>query len=631
LSAAATKECPFCAETVKAAAVVCRFCGRDLPPARTNTAPAQPRSAGPARELFDSRTSLHQSEIFDLLTALIEKSLVVYEEDEQGRGRYRLLETVRQYARERLLESAEGGALRSCHLEYFMALAEQADAGFEGPDLVLWLDRLERELDNLRAALEWGRSEPDPRERWVRLQSALVEFWIMRDHIQEGRDWMEQAGQAESCPMALQARLLGALAYMRLFAGDGSRSGEPMKESLRVFRELQDQRGISRLLLQFAYGARQDRKEEARALGREGLEISRQTGDDYGAAWHLLNLGTTDYGTAPGVGLLEESVVVARRTGNPWVQAWATRDLGHALFQQGDAERGRAMVAESRRLFQQVGCRWAISWSLESLGNAASSGGDFATARALYEESLSLKRELKDRVGEARALLIVGRAARDQGDYPAAHGCFTGARQIAEELDHRPLLVAALHSLGEIARLEQEHEEAGPLLDESLAIAREADDRRGILASLHEQAMLAQDQGKWERAAAYWVDLLTRAREWERQQVSPDAAWISGPNPPPELLSALEGIGRVWLQQGEARRAVRLLGAVTAARDARPLDLWRYRPSDHAAAESIVPAVQAALGPEGFEEAWSEGRSMPLAQAVAAALEEDEDGGAGPS
>src|SRR5205814_1549451 len=124
-------------------------------------------------------------------------------------------ETIRQYARDRLLESVEGGALRSRHLQYFMTLAEQADAEYWGPRLAEWLDRLEAELDNLRAALEWGAGEAEPSEAWLRLQAALPDFWVLRDHTTEGRAWVDQAGTGEGFPASVRAPLLYAVATMR--------------------------------------------------------------------------------------------------------------------------------------------------------------------------------------------------------------------------------------------------------------------------------------------------------------------------------------------------------------------------------------------------------------------------------
>ncbi len=131
--------------------------------------------------------------MLDLLTSLVEKSLVVYEQ-ETGEGRYRLLETVRQYARDRLMESGEAERLRAAHQSFFLAFAEEAIGHYSGPEQAAWFDRLEADHGNLRAALEWcGECEHGAESVCLRLVAALARFWVARGLFRQGREWIEAA------------------------------------------------------------------------------------------------------------------------------------------------------------------------------------------------------------------------------------------------------------------------------------------------------------------------------------------------------------------------------------------------------------------------------------------------------
>src|SRR5947209_341989 len=163
---------------------------------------------------------IDEGAVLDLLTRLVEKSLVVYEEDEQGRGRYRLLETVRQYARDRLLEAGEAVGVRSRHRDRFLALAERAEPEMFGKDQAAWLERLETEHDNLRAAWDWSM-ESNEANMALRLGGSIWRFWHVRGYLEEGR---ERLGRALTClpstPIPLRARALDGAAALALRLGD---------------------------------------------------------------------------------------------------------------------------------------------------------------------------------------------------------------------------------------------------------------------------------------------------------------------------------------------------------------------------------------------------------------------------
>lgn len=207
--------------------------------------------------------------MLDLLTALVEKSIVVYEEA-AGEGRYRLLETLRQYGRDRLLESGEAETIRERHLDFFLRLAETAGPELQGAQQGVWLELLAAELDNLRAALAWGvQSEPASA---LRLAVALDWFWETRGYWAEGRDALERA---TAVPPAQCAKGLGLSGWLAHRQGDYARAKELEEASLSMSRALGDQDRIARSLNTLGnIASTTGEYEEARALHEESLAIS---------------------------------------------------------------------------------------------------------------------------------------------------------------------------------------------------------------------------------------------------------------------------------------------------------------------------------------------------------------------
>jgi predicted ATPase/DNA-binding SARP family transcriptional activator len=234
-----------------------------------------------AAETVSSGEGIEEEDVLDLLSRLVDKSLVVSEATGDGGVRYRMLEPVRQYAQERLEESGEGDALRGRHAAFFLALAEVAESKLVEPDQVSWFERLEREHDNLRAALrnalDRGKVEPG-----LRVGGAIWRFWYARGHLSEGRRWLEEAlAQPGTAPARAKAlRGAGALAWAQ---GDYARAETLFEESLALRRELGDRQGVAEAINGLASVAR-DRGEyaRARALFEVNLAVCRELENDDG-------------------------------------------------------------------------------------------------------------------------------------------------------------------------------------------------------------------------------------------------------------------------------------------------------------------------------------------------------------
>jgi predicted ATPase/class 3 adenylate cyclase len=510
--------------------------------------------------------AIHPSEVLDLLARLVDKSLIITESLTHD-IRYRQLETIRDYSRERLLESGETDAVRRRHLEWYLGLAERAEPELQGPDQLSWLERLELEHDNLRSALEWASVGDDRLEAGLRLAGALHRFWGLRGYLREGRDWLEgilSKGRDISEPTRAKAAYgASALAFLQ---GDYDR---------------------------------------ADALGQEGLQLYRELGDALGIALVLNVLGFIarnhgDYARAKT--LLEESLAISRRFGHKWALAEGLNILGVAARRQGDNALATAMFEESLALWRALGDKWGLAFSLGHLGVVARVQGDYERARVLHDESLGLRRQLGDRRNVAVALSSLGAVASPLGDYDQAWALYEESLQVSRELGDKLSIAATLCSLGLVAYRRGDDDRATVLLQESLALSRELGDKLNSAAALCNLGFVETRQGRYDRAAAFYRESLGLYQ---------DLGSALG------IAECLAGQARVVVAMGQADLAVRLLGAAEAVRTARGALI---PPSDRSDHERTVAAARALLGEEAFAAAWAHGEVMSLADAVRAAM-----------
>lgn len=364
--------------------------------------------------------------MLDRLTALVEKSLVVYEE-QAGQSRYRLLETIRQYARERLLQHRESERLRAQHLEYFLRLAEE-----EQPqaDRTAWLERCEVEHDNVRAALAWCAEQEEYAEVGLRLAGALHYYWNVRGHEREGRRWLErmlEQGRDASAKARVKG-LFGAAALAGL-QGDHPQATVFAAECLTLSRAIGDKQSAARALrlLGNEASSRHD-PGSARPLFQESVTLFREVGDRPGTAASLHNLGVLqlDEGDPAGARtLIEESLAIQRELGTTPLTALNLVVLARAARQQGDYEAARAHLKESLALAQQVGYPRVLARDLEGFAALAEAQGQMERAARLFGAAESLREAVQlpamsnVRADDERSIAVV-RAAMGEEAFAAA-------------------------------------------------------------------------------------------------------------------------------------------------------------------------------------------------------------------
>jgi predicted ATPase len=341
-------------------------------------------------------------DLLDGMASMVDKSLAQQVEPAKGESRFMMLETIREYALEKLQASGEEALTKRAQAAYCLVLAEeeapeQNDAG--GAE---WLERFELEHDNFRAGLEWLTKTGDA-EWGLRLGAALFRFWEMREYLGEGRDRLGKL-----------LKLAGAAA--------------PTKARARTL---------------FAAGVLAERQGDyasADALMGESLDIARQVGDKQGAAVSLNALAVIarDRGDVPVArSLFEESLGLWRELGDQKAVARSLSNLANIVKLQGDNARARSLYAECLAIFRGLGDRTGVAWSMNYQGDVARDQGDSAAARTLYEQGLAIFRELRDRWGIAGTLADLGSLAREQGNYPTARSLYRESIKIFQELDHK--------------------------------------------------------------------------------------------------------------------------------------------------------------------------------------------------
>jgi predicted ATPase/two-component SAPR family response regulator len=309
-----------------------------------------------AAEAVCGGEGIEKDEVLDLLSQLVDKSLVLMAEEDSGETRYRLLEMVRQYGKEKLDESGEAQAIRGRHASFFLRLTEEAEPAILGPGQVAWLERLEREHDDLRAGLGWLRQEGAV-ERGLRLGGALGHFWFLRGYYTEGRAWLEAFlefpeafGRTAARAKALYA--LGMLIYRSAdySAGDQDVAHSRLEEGLKIYRELGDGPRTAAVL---------------RELGHLGARVG-----DWEAARSAL----------------EESLILERRSGNEHGIAVTRNLLGHLALLRGEYEPARAHLEESLGILRRLGDKFYLNTCSYFLGLLACEQGEYAEARDRFAE-----------------------------------------------------------------------------------------------------------------------------------------------------------------------------------------------------------------------------------------------------
>lgn len=442
------------------------------------------------------------------LDMLVEKSLVQRAGEETASQRYWLLETIREYAVERLREHRQATEWRRRHAVYYRDLAEAAV--WETEAHAAWINRLRQEYDNLRAALQWTR-ETGAAELGLRLATALVRYWGHYGPLQEGCQWMETFLALPDIPHALRMTARRDLGFLLLEATDLDAAEAFTQETLRLARAEEDAESMAPPLHQLGIIAYQRGDyRQAEAYYQECLALRRQLGAPLRIVSVLDDLGAIriELGDLAGAeGVLQEGLTLAEQLGSPIAVGWITRRLGRLYMQTGDWERAQTYLETCIARSRQANERAALPSTLADLADVARLRGDYEEAQRLGLESLQLWRDLGERSGIAEALVTVARTALAQDNILLAQRLFGAALRRFEEQKRWPGVSACLYGLAIAAGKQGDRHRAGRLAGAARALATrlnltQTDRRQAPDLGMLEELRTAGNEMIWEADAA---------------------------------------------------------------------------------------------------------------------------------
>ncbi len=418
-----------------------------------------------AAEAVCRGADIESHEVLDLLSRLVDKSLVILDV-ESGGGRYRLLETVREYAREKLVESEEAGEAQSRHRDWYVALVERAKPDFfRGSDPTEWIALFDRERANLGAALDWSASDPSSGDALVRMAAGLWRYWEIRGALAEASTWLARAVEADAGDASeVRATALTGAAVIAGLRGDPQGAMRYLERCVDTQRAIGNPLAIASALSNLAsLCVQQGDSERAVALYEEGLALARSVSDWRGVAFQLMNLASVAEGRGDHEGAFrsfEEAAEIFRAEGDIWGEAHALGQQGATVHASGDPAAAEEILTRALTLYRSIGDGRGVARMLMLLADAEASRGETTQAIALHREGLEMRRTLGDKPGSVRALerLAITVAATDPrlaarllGAAEALRLEIGATRQVGARAEHDRLVADLTESLGAAA------------------------------------------------------------------------------------------------------------------------------------------------------------------------------------
>jgi predicted ATPase/class 3 adenylate cyclase len=434
-----------------------------------------------AAEAICGCAPLEPFEVLDLLTGLVNKSLVIADCQPGGETRYRFLGTIRLFAHNKLLESGERSLLRDRHLGYLLELAQEGEPHLNGKGQLEWMQKLETELDNFRLALDWALgSEPEAgteerRLNGLQLTAALAWFFSLHGNLRVGYVRLEKALELSTgMSTALRAKLLAGAGWLASVLNYDDKAQTYSNDSIALSRRLDDRAAVAFPTATLATLAfRYDDFQRATALGEECLALYTEAGNRWGIRRIIGLLGYTakaqgDYARAEAC--YQQSLAICREIEDQDGLGWTLYLFGNLALKKGELGRAMEFYEEALPICQQVKSGPLISWVVAAMAHTALLQGNFDLALKRCQQSLELKREMGNRSAVSLSLIRLGHIALRQKDAIYARKCFEEGLKLAIEIHSADAIAQGLAEFGLLAEWKEQAERSIKLLSAAQAI-----------------------------------------------------------------------------------------------------------------------------------------------------------------
>jgi predicted ATPase/DNA-binding SARP family transcriptional activator len=504
----------------------------------------------------ETTTSEAPPSVLETLSSLVDQNLIIERRRPDGELRFGLLETIREFALEQLAASGAEAAVRDAHATYALELAERAREELKESDQAAWLERIDVEHDNLRAALGW-LARSGAAERMLRLAAALWWFWWARGYVREGRDWLEQAlAASDDAPVDVRARALHGAGALAEAQGDYERAEQLHEEALALYRVAGDQEGIADALTSLGQMARDhgDYDGAVRLLD-EALATCRAAGDRRGTAYALIELGTVASYRGGGqlaLALYAEGLEILRAARDARGYAAALTNVATMTFVQGEPERAAPLYEEALGLWRDLGDEQGKATVLTNLGEIMQLRGELEQAVTLYRDALPVYQQAGDRRNAAAVLSNLGQVARDRGDLLTAASLLAGSAGVYRAIGDKEAMARSLEELAGLAVAMGQAEQGVHLFGRAEALRDEIGAPLAIFAADRYERDVAAARAVLpeETFAAAWAtgrelplpEALSEATRLASRSGSTRGERTAVGDPPRDLLSLLNSV-----------------------------------------------------------------------------------------